>query len=49
MHDWARRLISLSYTVKPMAPQFVKPYVKTNKNDGVDAEVICEVVTRPNR
>jgi transposase len=31
-----------------MAPQFVKPYVKTNKNDAADAEAICEAVTRPN-
>jgi len=31
-----------------MAPQFVKPYVKTNKNDALDAEAICEAVTRPN-
>jgi hypothetical protein len=30
-----------------MAPQFVKPYVKTNKNDAADAEAICEAVTRP--
>jgi transposase len=31
-----------------MAPQFVKPYVKTNKNDVADAEAICEAVNRPN-
>ena len=31
-----------------MAPQFVKPYVKTNKNDAADAEAICEAVARPN-
>jgi len=31
-----------------MAPQFVKPYVKTNKNDAADAEAICEAVRRPN-
>ena len=31
-----------------MAPQFVKPYVKTNKNDARDAEAICEAVARPN-
>lgn len=34
--------------VKLMAPQFVKPYVKTNKNDAADAEAICEAVARPN-
>jgi transposase len=33
--------------VKLMAPQFVKPYVKSNKNDTVDAEAIAEAVTRP--
>jgi transposase len=47
-HYWARRLIELGHTVKLMAPQFVKPYVKTNKNDARDAEAICEAVTRPN-
>ena len=31
-----------------MAPQFVKPYVKTHKNDALDAEAICEAVARPN-
>jgi hypothetical protein len=34
--------------VKLMPPQYVKPYVKTNKNDAADAEAICEAVTRPN-
>ena len=33
--------------VKLMAPQFVRPYVKTNKNDARDAEAICEAITRP--
>jgi transposase len=47
-HYWARRLIEMGHTVKLMAPQFVKPYVKTNKNDARDAEAICEAVTRPN-
>jgi transposase len=47
-HHWARELESLGHTVKLMAPQFVKPYVKTNKNDMADAEAICEAVTRPN-
>jgi transposase len=36
------------HTVRLMAPQFVKPYVKTNKNDAADAEAICEAVGRPN-
>jgi transposase len=47
-HYWARQLMQLGHTVKLMAPQFVKPYVKTNKNDARDAEAICEAVTRPN-
>lgn len=47
-HHWARKLQGFGHTVKLMAPQFVKPYVKTNKNDAADAEAICEAVTRPN-
>jgi transposase len=47
-HHWARKLQKLGHTVKLMAPQFVKPYVKTNKNDEADAEAICEAVNRPN-
>jgi transposase len=47
-HHWARSLSKLGHTVKMMPPQFVKPYVKTNKNDMADAEAICEAVTRPN-
>jgi transposase len=47
-HYWARRLQALGHTVKLMAPQFVKPYVKTNKHDAADAEAICEAVRRPN-
>ena len=43
-HYWARKLGSYGHTVKLMAPQFVKPYVKTNKNDMADAEAICEAV-----
>jgi transposase len=46
-HFWARKLTGLGHTVKLMAPQFVKPYVKTNKNDARDAEAICEAVGRP--
>ena len=46
-HYWARQLMGLGHTVKLMAPQFVKPYVKTNKSDARDAEAICEAVTRP--
>lgn len=47
-HHRARKLAAMGHTVKLMAPQFVKPYVKTNKNDAADAEAICEAVTRPN-
>ena len=46
-HYWARELTKLGHQVKLMAPQFVKPYVKSNKNDANDAEAICEAVTRP--
>jgi transposase len=46
-HYWARKLKELGHTIKLMAPQFVKPYVKTNKNDAADAEAICEAVGRP--
>ena len=47
-HHWARQLEKSGHRVKLMAPQFVKPYVKTNKNDAADAEAICEAVSRPN-
>ena len=46
-HHWGRTLERLGHTVRLMAPQFVKPYVKTNKNDVADAEAICEAVSRP--
>ncbi len=46
-HYWARRLSTLGHTVRLIAPQFVKPYVKSNKNDVNDAEAICEAVSRP--
>ena len=47
-HHWAREIGKLGHTVKLIAPQFVKPYVKTNKNDAADAEAICEAMSRPN-
>jgi len=47
-HFWAGKLMSMGHNVKLMAPQFVNPYVKTNKHDAADAEAICEAVTRPN-
>src|SRR5919106_368455 len=46
-HYWARRFRASGHEVKLMAPQFVKPYVKSNKNDSRDAEAIAEAVTRP--
>ena len=47
-HHWARTLCRLGHDVRLISPQFVKPYVKTNKNDAADAEAICEAVGRPN-
>ena len=47
-HYWARAFRELGHEVKLMSPQYVKPYVKTNKNDYHDAEAICEAVSRPN-
>lgn len=46
-HEWARKLIALGHQVRLMAPQYVKPYVKTNKTDAADAEAICEAMLRP--
>lgn len=46
-HHWARLLIAMGHSVVLIAPQFVKPYVKTNKNDAADAEAICEAMSRP--
>ena len=46
-HHWARELQKLGHTVKLIATQFVKPYVKSNKNDANDAEAICAAVGRP--
>ncbi len=47
-HHWGRELQSRGYTVKLIPAQFVKPYVKSNKNDAADAEAICEAMSRPN-
>jgi len=46
-HYWCRKLTELEHDVRIMAPQFVKPYVKSNKNDAADAEAICEAMQRP--
>ena len=47
-HYWGRVFEQMGHTVRLMAPQFVKPYVKSQKNDANDAEGICEAVGRPN-
>lgn len=46
-HYWARELRQLGHEVRLIAPQFVKPYVKSGKNDANDAEAICEAASRP--
>lgn len=46
-HYWKRTLEKLGHKVHLIAPQFVKPFVKSNKNDAADAEAICETVQRP--
>ena len=46
-HHWARVIGRYGHEVKLMPPAYVKPYVKRNKNDGRDAEAICEAVGRP--
>jgi transposase len=46
-HDMARRLMAMGHTVRLMAAKFVHPYRKSQKNDGNDAEAICEAVGRP--
>jgi transposase len=47
-HHWSRELQALGHTVRLMAPAYVKPYVKRQKNDATDAEAICEAVSRAN-
>jgi transposase len=46
-HYWARELHALGHEVVLLPPQYVKPYVKRNKNDAADAEAICEAMSRP--
>lgn len=46
-HEWARRFRSFGHTVKLMAPRLVAPYRQNGKNDGNDAQAICEAVSRP--
>lgn len=47
-HHWARQFTAMGHRVRLISPQFVKPFVKGNKNDGNDAEAICEAMQRPN-
>jgi len=47
-HHWSRLLLDKGYEVKIIPPQFVKPFVKSNKNDANDAQAICEAMARPN-
>lgn len=47
-HHWSRILIDRGYKVKIIPAQFVKPFLKSNKNDVNDAEAICEAMARPN-
>lgn len=46
-HHWARELAALGHEIRLMPPNYVKPYVRRQKNDAADAEAICEAVTRP--
>ena len=46
-HYWARAFEDFGHEVRLISPQFVKPYVKSNKNDAADAEAICEALSRP--
>jgi transposase len=46
-HYWAREMDKLGHTVRIMSAPYVKPYIKSNKNDSHDAQGICEVVSRP--
>ena len=46
-HHWARELTELGHEVKLIPPAYVKPFVKRNKNDAIDAEAICEAAQRP--
>lgn len=46
-HHWGRCLAQLGHDVRLMPPQYVRPYLKRNKNDASDAEACCEAVQRP--
>ena len=46
-HDWAREIAALGHETKLIPPQYVKPYLKRQKNDAADAEAIAEAASRP--
>jgi len=46
-HHWGRQLLALGFEVRLIPPAHVKPYVRRNKNDAVDAAAICEAAGRP--
>lgn len=46
-HHWARQLAALGHDARLIPPSYVKPFVKRNKNDALDAEAICEAAQRP--
>jgi transposase len=46
-HHWARVLRGLGHEVMLIPPQYIKPYVKRGKNEEIDAEAICEAMSRP--
>ena len=48
-HHWARQLTQLGHEVRLIPPAYVKPFVKRQKNDAIDAEAICEAAQRPSR
>jgi len=47
VHYWAREIAKLGHQVRLIAPAYVKPFIKRQKNDGADAEAICEAAQRP--
>ena len=46
-HHWGRELMKLGHEVRLIAPAYVKPFVKRQKNDAADAAAICEAAQRP--